>query len=281
MLVLNASSLTDGCRVLLANVESLPAGTGSDCGAIQPGPKGPGAITASIDPFPGLQERTDDAEQQCDSLRIRGAAKPGMRVVTAALLSARFMYLTPSGAFIRCVSDSLPGAPTSEPPRRVTTYTLDGGYYENSGLFTLLQVWRAIEPRVRAYNASLPKGGRRITPWFVVADNHYRSSARAGPSRRPYELLAPIMARGRNGILSQAALEQAAASAMGTQGCADPDTAASRDVGSPGCFIVVAPTKMPAVSAPLGWVSLRRAGPTWTVNWKPDSRGTGPRPMGA
>jgi hypothetical protein len=254
LLVLNASSLTDGCRVLLANVESLPAATGSDCGAIQPGREAPGAISAAIDPFPGLQERADDADHQCDRLEPPGRAEPGMRVVTAALLSARFMYLTPSGALLRCLRDAPPDSAKPEPPRRVMTYALDGGYYENSGLFTLLQMWMAIEPRVRQHNEHLPAGGHPITPWFLVADNHYRSGARAGPPRRPFELLAPIMARGRNGILSQAALEQTAASAMGTQGCAEPDTVASRDPAVPGCFLVVAPTRMPSVAAPLGWV---------------------------
>ena len=84
--------------------------------------------------------------------------------------------MSPSGALVRCpLERSL--SPAAADSLRTQTYVVDGGYYENSGILTLLQVWRAVEPLVRQANAA--PGARRIVPWLVVMDNHYRSAASA------------------------------------------------------------------------------------------------------
>jgi hypothetical protein len=143
--------------------------------------------------------------------------------VTGALLSARFPVVTPSGALHYC-----PGGGGA------TTYVVDGGYYENSGLLTAIELLDAVREH--------GEGAAALEPWIVLLDNHYRSLADVSPASRPHELLVPVKALRGSRLLSQSALEQAAAIAT--------------DVEGEGCprFGIVAPRRGPGLSAPLGWV---------------------------
>jgi hypothetical protein len=248
VLVMNASSVSDGCRVLMTNVRGLASdSSAADCLSDPLGRSQPAVVSASIDPLPVLQDR-----------RTRQAA--GMRAVTAALLSARFPIVTPSGAMLRCG-----GAPTTTSSKAKDcdqiTYAVDGGYFENSGLMTLLQIWDAVELLVADHNRTQPN--RRIVPWVVIVDNHYRSLAAAKNPRRTREVFVPVRTMTRNRLVSQPALEQMAAAAMGNapSTCGTTTTSAAADEpGSgispvvPGCVAVLAPRQRPAVAAPLGWV---------------------------
>ncbi|MDQ3982268.1 MAG: hypothetical protein M3271_06255, partial [Actinomycetota bacterium] len=217
VLSLNGSSVTDGCRVLVTNVEHLPATEGVDCqGVPAAGNDVVGPVSGSIDPFVGLRGRGGDV---CDRTTA------DVPITTGALLSARFPLVSPSGALVRCIGGE-----------ETTTYVVDGGYYENSGLLSLLQIWEGVEDDVRAYNATarLP-----IEPWFLLVDNHYRAAAKKVPPGRPLEILAPLEAKGQD-VLSQTMLEQAAIWEM-------------RD-GETARFARIAPAVHPGVEAPLGWV---------------------------
>jgi hypothetical protein len=74
-----------------------------------------------------------------------------MRMSTAALMSARFTYVSPEGTLA-------PG-----------THVVDGGYFENSGVVTALQWWAEIEDAVNAVNDAQPKP--RILAFFIYIDN--------------------------------------------------------------------------------------------------------------
>jgi hypothetical protein len=262
VLVLNASSVTDGCRVLVSNTGALPAASGPDCAASTAGARRVGPVSGAIDPLPGLYRR---GEGEADACREEGRGRlAGMRAVTAMLLSARFPVVSPSGALLRCVrSDPAAHADSATRRDRLVTYAVDGGYYENSGLLSLLQIWGALEPLVAARNAAAASSWR-IVPSIVLADNHYRSMARAAPQGRPLELVVPIKAVGGNALFGQAALEQMAALAMGrgqtaprgldTPGILPRGTGEVRSTTAGGCFRVLAPVRQPSVAAPLGWV---------------------------
>jgi hypothetical protein len=142
--------------------------------------------------------------------------------------------VSPSGALLRCIVDSSGGRPDTS---RITTYSVDGGYYENSGLLTLLQIWSAVAPKVELYNQDSLSRKNRIEPWIVVVDNQYRGAADAPKPRRPLELVAPFKALTNNRIVSQNTLEQRAAFVVDS-----------------GHLIVIAPVLRPTIAAPLGWV---------------------------
>jgi hypothetical protein len=214
--VLNASSVTDGCRVTITNIVGLPTSRDSDCSSTVS--VGDGPARAAIDPLGSLRHQ-------------RGRCGSGeLSTVTAALLSARFPFVTPSGALHSCTVGSVPGL---EPDgRERTTYTVDGGYYENSGILALLEILDEIEESDRR---------ERVEPWIVVLDNHYRSAATSAPEGRPNELLVPVQTLLGNRGLDQVTLEQAGSEAVydGARGC-------SR-------LVRVGPSVSPGLSAPLGW----------------------------
>jgi hypothetical protein len=248
VIVLNGSSVNDGCRVLIANVGGLPAERERDCNE-SPHVAAAGAVSSAIDGIAGLHARADTS---C------AAGRAQLRAATAALLSARFPFVSPSGALIRCrPSASLSPAAES---LRTETYVVDGGYYENSGLLTLLQMWRAVEPLVRQENVNGVSRPRRIVPWLVLIDNHYRSAASAAPQRRTLELLVPLKALTSGSVASQPALQQMAWGEIAGDGahCKSGDSAttlAAVPAQAPrGCVVAVAPMVSPGVGAPLGWV---------------------------
>lgn len=249
-IVLNGASVADGCRVLIANSEGLPGAPGDNCRSALP-TTGGGPVSSSIDPFPGLYDRESRGENAC--------FPPGfgdMSAATAALLSARFPAVSPSGSLLQCFNNSQ-GDGVSE---RVT-YDVDGGLFENSGLLSLLQVWGAVSPEVTRYNE---EGiAPMIEPWFVVLDSGYRSPATAPSTKAPIEFLAPFEAiRKKEVIVTQSSLEQQAIFAMSPSApvaltapssAPPPSTSGAADFMAPR-FVVIAPRQRPEIAAPLGWV---------------------------
>jgi hypothetical protein len=91
-----------------------------------------------------------------------------MRMSTAALMSARFTYVSPAGTYA-------PG-----------THVVDGGYFENSGVVTALQWWAQIRRLVdRDLRAEHPS--HRIRAVFLYIDNNPPPSdrERAAAQRTP------------------------------------------------------------------------------------------------
>jgi hypothetical protein len=247
ILMLNGTSVTDGCRALVTNVDNLATDSGpclsNSLSRTRP-------VSAANDVLAGLLPSTAHAGgaqgQEPDSLCETKTRSQTLRATTAALLAARFPYVTPSGALRRCDGTDVSA-----------TYVVDGGYLENTGLHTLLQIWEAVEESVEKCNVLAPTADRVgcpgargeplvIEPWIVLLENHYPGSGAPPPPKRPRELLIPpLTLTGKRGItLSTPALEQMAASAM------------SRDFGGERCprYVRLAPGVRAEVQAPLGWV---------------------------
>lgn len=222
VLVLNGSSVNDGCRILVTNTGGLPASNSGDCFDVS---ATSGPASGTIDPIASLEEPC--ADKTCART---GAQLPAL---TAMYLSARYPVVAPSGALHYGVKNE---------EEQFTTFVVDGGYYENS-LFTLLQIWSELQPMVEDFNDCDSCSG--IQPWIVVLDNHYRTEATVDKEPdRPPEFLAILRALGSDLTFGQAALEQMAAFAI------DMNMKPSGDAR----LVVIAPQQRPAVSAPLGWV---------------------------
>ncbi|GAA4399445.1 hypothetical protein GCM10023153_25590 [Ornithinibacter aureus] len=245
-IVFNSSSVTDGCRVLVSNVGALPTDAGSCRSGVATEGFPAGPIAVSIDGRAGLMDHEGVQRlQPGDGCTVSGVAS--MRASTAALMAARFPYLTPSGALRRC--------PVTEPPSATTnvTYGVDGGYLDNTGIPALLEIWHSVAPQVEQHNAA---GGRSegelaglgaltIEPWVIYLENHYRSQAAPVSPGRPKELWVPLKAMGASETLrSTLTLEQQAAVQMAEL------TSTS---GTGHRFVMIAPYNAPQVQAPLGW----------------------------
>ena len=272
---------------------------------------------------PGESDDEVDARYCTDEPRDESSAPTqSVRALTGALLSARFPYVTPAGAMRRCLDlDDLnlseesattsvqvkggtfgttagtsplaaTGTDEAESDNRLrsdSAYVVDGGYLENTGILSLLQMWETIEPQVVACNAAaaaddaarragLPPvgdgGGNHgvdihfvrdpcprdaaghlwIEPWFVMMENHYRSRvAPALSSNRPAEVVVPLATSGKKGTtLGTSPLEQSMALAISRAYPGRPGEATT--VRSCNRFVRLAPLKSPSVEAPLGWV---------------------------
>ncbi|WP_330342517.1 hypothetical protein [Streptomyces sp. NBC_00557] len=150
---------------------------------------------------------------------------------TAALLSARFIYVSPSGA--------VPGCDATTP-----VHIVDGGYSDNNGAQSLVDLYtKALEPAVRAYNTAHPD--TCVVPIYVHVANGYQGTTPTTLGPRPWEVLAPLTTAGAvHDQLAPVALQRARAAIKTPVGC--PADGRFR-------FFVVQPSVHPGVQAPLGW----------------------------
>jgi hypothetical protein len=171
LLLLNGTRVQDGCRLISSNLDmsavaGLPDTTNlvSDCLTIRPfrdrGAQSGWTFGASEDLHALL----------CDS---------DVRLSTAALLSARFPWASPSGRVPPCDArkDSLTPA-----------NVVDGGYFDTSAAGTIVELWNALQPVVQTFNA---RQDYCVAPLLVELDNHYAGYPAPVPTR-PWETNVPI-----------------------------------------------------------------------------------------
>lgn len=246
-LLLNASDISTGCKVILSQLtihsEQHPpasqackdhpapeasAGTSLQAGAVDAAQfLNPTACPTSA----STSTPSDALTSEGDSTGGDSAEQHNVTMATAALLSARFPYVSPSGALTACT--------TSEPER---LYIADGGYLDNTGLHTLLALWQDLEPLVTAANTG---DGPKIVPVAVLVENHYRAQSALQPGGRVRELTGPPNAD-RTALLRAEALEQSMAAEFDQPVAGVDSTSLQR-------WYVIAPSTTPDVSAPLGW----------------------------
>jgi hypothetical protein len=145
-----------------------------------------------------------------------------LRLSTAALLGGRFPYVTPSGRLAkRCVSREI--------------RLVDGGYTDNSGLFTIAALWPSLKRLVTDFNEG---AARPIAPVIVELDNHHRAGNQsvARGSGASAETLIPLV----TALGGRAAIETYA-------------RAVAYRLTPAGCTLTISPGLHPGLTAPLGW----------------------------
>jgi hypothetical protein len=251
LLLLNGTEVSTGCRLIVSPARVVASDSGGaprSCLAAAVTEADHGLVEGAVD----LHEFRD--EQACDATSVQDG---DLRAATAALLSARFPYVSPSAELFRCEDDG---------PRRAAD--LDGGAAENSALATVLDVWDALEPLVAEHNATVarcraeaavqpaadlePRCGLDeplVVPMLVLVDNHYASNVAAVPVGRQRELSAPAGLLSAGGVLAtQAVLEQEALVTFSGSAPGLP-----RDGEAPVRYFRLAPSTRPGLAAPLGW----------------------------
>ena len=251
LMILNSTSVTDGCRIDTAPLalavhgearESVGAPTPLNCLSIDrfvygsPPPTTQSETTlaqliAAPGPTQALVGTTDIAALLCRDVPQQAR---DMRLSTAAVLSARFPYVAPSGRLDRTCAPSL------------TEYGVDGGYRDNSGSAAIVETWQVLRPLVRAYNAQ-PDSTSCIVPILMHVDNHYNGVPAPSAQHPPNEALVPVTTTSaiRDGWGNA---ERQAEAALFSNGDA---IAPSSPVRSQ--YVDVTPTAHPGLEAPLGW----------------------------
>lgn len=243
--MLNSTRVADGCRVWVSQVSVAPAGVGCDSTGAPAG--------HTLDLFAAMTPTGTDGTQR-GSLIATGQCLGNPSAATAALLSSRFPYVTPSGVLGPCAR---------EPEQQL----VDGGYVENTGLGTVVDLAPQWLKEVQRHNdealATWAAGGipEVIVPVVVYLDNGTGTDLVADQQPLTTELLVPGITYLRaTGALvgAPALLRAAAATASSSQlfSAAEPSSAALATAidawrGAP--VTVVHQSTFPAVTAPLGW----------------------------
>ncbi|QXT63349.1 hypothetical protein [Tessaracoccus palaemonis] len=207
-LVLNSADAVSGCRVLVTQLD-VSSEVESTC-------------TGSGPTLPASRPIADYLSSSTDEDRPRDVYLDGLSVATAAMASARFPYVTPSGVV----------GPCGDAPR---AQLIDGGYIAGSDLGTLIDLAPHLLDTV-----SLPDD---VVPIVVYLHNEVDELLTGQPAEISELAVPPVGWLNANTSLSttSAWLQRAAA--------------LSETVGwpNPTHVFVVAPDKEPAIAPPLGW----------------------------
>jgi hypothetical protein len=235
LLLLNGTSVHDDCRlrasVLDADVEDPRDPVTANCYTQS---RFDTAVAAGSPRRDWALPATHDLD---DYLTCAGKPPKDVRLSTAALLSARFPFVSPSGRIEGCGDED-------------TVHVVDGGYVDNSGASTAVELWRHLERRVNRHNAK--PGTTCIVPVFLQIDNDYTREDAPGARKRPYEPFVPLQVfanvRDGNGAdARQAAALEFHRPAFG------PRRRAVTDAGTVHRYAHVFPRAHAGVRAPLGW----------------------------
>lgn len=263
LLILNGTEVGSGCRFIASVLDNGDPDTADDPTAgtcLRPRP----ADTSDSGP---LGATIDLVDSLCVDQDIT--------LATAALLSARFPFVSPSGRvpIRRCNEDGTAGTGLDEP-----AYVVDGGYIDNSGAGSVVQLWSDISTTIDRHNAPYVAAGAVeaaesddetgadgdadqadqptrppcIVPFFVQLDNGYDFNA-ASVSSRPLELIVPLQAAAASRGSREAEAKQIAAEIFSPSVFSGALTAVSgdREIGR---WFRVVPEAHPGIQAPLGWV---------------------------
>ena len=163
-----------------------------------------------------------------------------MRLSTAALLASRFPYVNPSGRVNgRCEPNTDAGerAACAEKESDCRMSLVDGGYTDNSGLFTIEALLPSLRRLIEESN-SMHADRRKISLVLVEIDNHYRAAIGEPPSARggASEALVPL------------------ATSFGGRATIETFARANAYRLLPDyCTLTISPALHPGLAAPLGW----------------------------
>lgn len=221
VLLLGSQSVLDGCRlnvsILDLSAEPPPASSSylAPCTAATSGD----GVTQTDDGLV-LAGGRDLVDLVCEG--------QDLDLSTAALLSARFPFVSPSGALRRC-------GPGEQP----NVFAVDGGYLDASASGTPLAVLPTL---IGLLEDRLP--GTCVQPVVIQVDNRYAGADGSTGTERPLELLAPLTAFGSAVGLVGDATREALELATRPRCWSGP---------GPSTYVHLYPETHPGVEAPLGW----------------------------
>jgi hypothetical protein len=238
LLILNGTEVGSACRYIASvfdNGEPNDAGDPTAGNCHQP----PDLLEAAeggtaSDDFGPLGATIDLVDSLC--------ADQDVGLATAALLSARFPFVSPSGRVPACDGDA--------GRRGEVAFVVDGGYIDNSAAGSLVELWSHIGEQVNAVNSTAGADGRScIVPVFVQIDNGYDFNS-ATPAGRPWEMLVPFTTAMGASRSREAQSKQLAAEIFGPAEFSGELIA--KNVLTR--WIRIVPEAHPGVQAPIGWI---------------------------
>ena len=272
-LILNSTSVKNTCRVWVSQLSLPEVAPAPDVATRDPEDtcdKVPGPGARTIDLFGAYGPYADDAPQ-VDPEPNRQRCLGNISAATAALLTARFPYVTPGAVIGPCPDRGIVTEATD--PYWPSTQLVDGGYIEDSGLATITDLAPDWLPLVRQHNlaAADPASGLPlVVPFMVYLSNGDSDTVHPALNQGPASDVAlPVttLAKGGKALSGPNALLERAQQAVGVGSFCAPQTSsaddartarleracAALDVAFPRRVIVVDRLPRPEISAPLGW----------------------------
>lgn len=235
-LILNATDAITGCRYLVSQINA--AHTTQTAEQIATTTRGCSNSSAplpfSVDFFKQFVQIPSAKNDRCNGT---------LSAATAAMLSARFPYVTPSGVIGPC---------NSSPQAQI----IDGGYTEGTGLGSIID----LSPELLKFAAqkSAENGGDPIMPIIMYLDNDRGGDLQPAPPNAISELMVPITGNAKSATAQISAATLLQRSAQLVNSPSNYDAAAPGEQATspllPGSVIVVSQRSEPAIAAPLGWI---------------------------
>jgi hypothetical protein len=247
-LLLNGSSVMDGCSL---SVSLMDLGSTVDqVGTSESQSLSMGdclSYSRYLEARDGAREPPGPLPGTADLVDFLGcsAGATDVRRSTAALLSARFPYVSSAGRLAACH------------PEGSTKFIIDGGVVDDSGDEAALAVWKAIEPMINEHNATSQQSC--VIPYFLQVNNGYLpGGAPAADPSAPNQLLAPPIAlKHSTGLEARASRAQSMAADLFTQPFSltgiQGSVTASAPTGPSSRYAMIVPHGHPGLEASLGW----------------------------
>jgi hypothetical protein len=165
--LLNSTTVEDGCRVIVSPLMT----DGTDSIEASQGGRNCTGIGRLDGPMPEDQlfaASRDIRHFLCGS---------DIRLSSAALASARFPWVSPSGRLPFCEANT------------GSVHVVDGGYLDNSGGETIAALWEAVRGDIEARNAGLTSSC--VVPYLILIDSGYGPTPESKQDDVP-ELLVPL-----------------------------------------------------------------------------------------
>jgi hypothetical protein len=246
VLAFNGISVEDGCRFLASAVDFTlptdPADINTASTADKPNDAACRGVASSADTATAVDVLPSTSEL-IDYL----CSTEDVPLSTAAHISARFPYVSPTGRIHRRACPSEDGLV----PEPAISYDADGGIFDNSGSGTAVDSWRALAPLAAATERAT---GTCLVPIFLQIDNSAgRATVSSAADPRPNELTAPVGATMGQVSSREAYSRSSAAAAFGRM-----TSAAGRQVnigGAPAgsAWFRIVLFGQPGPEPPLGW----------------------------
>jgi hypothetical protein len=252
-LVLNSTTINPNCKVLVSQLDlGLPSTVAID--------------TKPSRRSPDCRNGTAELPGSLDLIEAYGECPTNLDWATAAMLSARFPFVTPAGRL--SPSTAGPGELCATVP---DLQLIDGGYYDNSALGTISDLAPELASIVAAHNATaIAKGEDLVIPVVAYVRNSAGADVEAPAPAITQELLVPSTGFGTKDLQLEPGTwlqrisntlasvcpsdpigETSADDLLAQSQCQDALGAVRDDLGFG--VAVIAPNTAPSLEAPLGW----------------------------
>lgn len=237
ILILNGASVEDGCRLVGSAMRLVDTRSFE---AMHRGDVRPDECRTPQDVISGTTESLAGSRSILDFSCTRDRERVDISLSTAAVLSARFPFVTPSGALRNCYD------------AEDRTFVVDGGTIDSSAAGPVVELLARMQPSIDRFNST--RSDVCVTPVLIQVDNGYLDVSVAEPAERPVESMAPLQGLFAAVGARADTTRQAAAIAFSARPLGETDDQGyCQETKRIARYVQLVPTAHPGIESPMGW----------------------------